>query len=261
MEKFLPPAENRGGGARKKSTKDEVFGYDLPPKTLVLTFDDGPHPRYTQQVLDILAKYGIKAVFFQVGRNLGPEVVSSDAKLTTTSAVCAKILAQGSSLGNHSYSHPVLPKMDEAGYTKEIDTTSSLLKEILKQEPVLFRPPYGAINQNILNKVRSENMKAILWNVDSEDWADPVPNSVAQRVVTEVEKEGRGIVLFHDIHKVGIEALPQVIDALQVDGFKFGYWNGSGFVVDGTRGGGAQEPAQASPVYRESWAAVVGIDE
>ena len=261
MEKALPPAENRGGDVKKKSTKDEVFGYDLPPKTLVLTFDDGPHPRYTQQVLDVLAKYGIKAVFFQVGRNLGPEVVSSDARLTATAAVSGKILAQGSSLGNHSYSHPVLPKMDEAGYTKEIDTTSSLLKEILKQEPVLFRPPYGAINESILNKVRSENMKAILWNVDSEDWADPVPNSVAQRVVTEAEKEGRGIVLFHDIHKVGLEALPQVIEALRADGFKFAYWNGSGFVTDATRGVGAQEVVQASPVYRESWAAVIGIDE
>jgi hypothetical protein len=148
MQKVMPPADSRGGG-KKKSTKDELFGYELPPKTLVLTFDDGPHPRYTQQVLDVLAKYGIKAVFFQVGRNLGPEGVSSAAKLTATAAVSAKILAQGSSLGNHSYSHPVLPKLDQAGYTKEIDTTSSLLKEILKQDPVLFRPPYGAIRCRI----------------------------------------------------------------------------------------------------------------
>ena len=220
MEKALPPAENRGGDVKKKSTKDEVFGYDLPPKTLVLTFDDGPHPRYTQQVLDVLAKYGIKAVFFQVGRNLGPEVVSSDARLTATAAVSGKILAQGSSLGNHSYSHPVLPKMDEAGYTKEIDTTSSLLKEILKQEPVLFRPPYGAINESILNKVRSENMKAILWNVDSEDWADPVPNSVAQRVVTEAEKQGRGIILFHDTKAQTAAMLPAFLRYLKDNGYR-----------------------------------------
>ena len=261
MEKALPAMESRGAG-KKKSTKDEVFGYDLPAKTLVLTFDDGPHARYTQQILDILAKYGIKGIFFQVGRNLGPETTASDAKLIATAALSTKILAQGSSLGNHSYSHPVLPKLDEAGYSKEIDTTSSLLRIILKQEPVLFRPPYGAINENILTKVRGENMKAILWNVDSEDWADPVPNSVAQRVVTEAEKQGRGIILFHDIHKVGVEALPQVIEALQADGFKFAYWNGSGFVTDATRGvAGVQETPQASPVYRESWAAVIGIDE
>ena len=260
MEKSLPPAESRGGG-KKKSTTDEIFGTDLPPKTLVLTFDDGPHPRYTAQVLDILTKYGIKGIFFQVGRNLGPETTESGAKLTKTAAVSDEILKQGSALGNHSYSHPVLPKMDEAGYTKEIDTTSFLLKTISKQDPVLFRPPYGAINESILTKVRGEKMKAILWNVDSEDWADPVPNSVAQRVVQEMEKQGRGIVLFHDIHKVGLEALPQVIEALQKDGFRFGYWNGSGFVVDSTRGfESAQEAPKASPIYRESWAAIIGID-
>ena len=261
MEKLMPPAESRGGG-KKKSTKDEVFGGELPPKTLVLTFDDGPHARYTPQVLEVLQKYGLKAVFFQVGRNLGPETTESGAKLAPTAAISDKILQQGSALGNHSYSHPVLPKLDEAGYTKEIDTTSALLRAIQKQDPVLFRPPYGAINQNILHKVRSENMKAILWNVDSEDWADPVPNSVAQRVVQEAEKQGRGIILFHDIHKVGLEALPQVIEALQKDGFQFAHWNGSAFVVEGTRGlTTAQEAAQAAPLYRESWAAIIGIDD
>jgi peptidoglycan/xylan/chitin deacetylase (PgdA/CDA1 family) len=261
MQNALPPAASRGGG-KKTSTKDEMFGYDLPPKTLVLTFDDGPHPRYTPQILEILQKYGLKAVFFQVGRNLGPESLESGAKLTITAAMSTRILEQGSVLGNHSYSHPVLPKMDAAGYTKEIDSTSALLKDIQKQDPVLFRPPYGAINQEILDKVRSENMKAVLWNIDSEDWADPVPNSVAQRVVTEAEKAGRGIILFHDIHKISIEALPQIIETLEKDGFRFASWNGSTFAVEGTRGlETAQETPQASTIYRESWAAVIGIDD
>ncbi len=261
VEGSLPPAESRGGGTKKPASGEE-FGTDLPAKTLVLTFDDGPHPRYTDKMLEILNKYGLKAVFFQVGRNLGPESTEAGVKLTATSAVSTRILAQGSSLGNHSYSHPVLPKMDEAGYTKEIDTTSSLLTAILKEPPVLFRPPYGAINAGILAKVKSANMKAILWNVDSEDWADPVPNSIVQRVVQEVEKQGHGIVLFHDIHKVTLEVLPQLIETLQRDGYKFASWNGNGFAVEGTRGvDTAQTQAPAAAVYRESWAAVVGIDD
>jgi peptidoglycan/xylan/chitin deacetylase (PgdA/CDA1 family)/uncharacterized caspase-like protein/TolA-binding protein len=261
MRNTLPATENRGG-AKKKTSQDEMFGTDFPPKTVALTFDDGPHPRYTAQILDILQKYGLKAVFFQVGRNLGPETLESDPKLAPTAALSTRILEQGSSLGNHSYSHPVLPKMDAAGYTREIDTTSALLKDIQKRDPVLFRPPYGAINQGILDKVRSENMKAVLWNVDSEDWADPVPNSVAQRVVTETEKAGRGIILFHDIHKIAIEALPQIIEALRKDGFQFASWNGTAFAVEGTRGvGTAQETPQGEPVYRESWAAIIGIDD
>ena len=261
LEGTLPPAETRGGGAKKKTSNGEVFGTDLPPKTLVLTFDDGPHPRYTDQILEILKKYGLKAVFFEVGRNLGPETTDADAKLAPTAAVSTRILAQGSTLGNHSYSHPVLPKMDEAGYTKEIDTTSALLTTIVKQPPVLFRPPYGAINAGILSKVQSEKMKAILWNVDSEDWADPVPNSIAQRVLQEVEKQGHGIILFHDIHKVTLEVLPQLIETLQKDGFQFASWNGSAFAVEGTRGlETAQSQPAPAPIYRESWAAVIGID-
>ncbi len=261
IEGSLPQAESRGGGAKKKTSNGELFGTDLPPKTLVLTFDDGPHPRYTDQILEILKKYGLKAVFFQVGRNLGPETTEANAKLTATAAVSTRILAQGSTLGNHSYSHPVLPKMDEAGYTKEIETTSALLTTILREPPVLFRPPYGAINAGILAKVQSDKMKAILWNVDSEDWADPVPNSVAQRVVQEVEKQGHGIILFHDIHKVTLEVLPSLIETLQKDGYRFASWNGSAFAVEGTRGlDTAQTPAAPASIYRDSWAAVIGID-
>jgi peptidoglycan/xylan/chitin deacetylase (PgdA/CDA1 family)/Flp pilus assembly protein TadD len=153
IEGQLPPAESRGAGQKKSSA--EVFGNALPPKTLVLTFDDGPHPRYTDQILEILKKYNLKAVFFEVGRNLGPETTDASAKLAPTAAVSERILAQGSVLGNHSYSHPVLSKMSEAGYTKEIDTTNALLTSILKQHPVLFRPPYGAINDAIVAKVQT----------------------------------------------------------------------------------------------------------
>ena len=259
IEGQLPPAESRGAGQKKSSA--EVFGNALPPKTLVLTFDDGPHPRYTDQILEILKKYNLKAVFFEVGRNLGPETTDASAKLAPTAAVSERILAQGSVLGNHSYSHPVLSKMTEAGYTKEIDTTNALLTSILKQPPVLFRPPYGAINDAIVAKVQADKMQPILWNVDSEDWADPVPNSIAQRVVQEVEKQGRGIILFHDIHKITIEVLPSVIETLEKDGYHFVSWNGSAFAPEATRG---LDTAQAAPPamapYRESWAAVIGID-
>jgi tetratricopeptide (TPR) repeat protein len=196
-----------------------------------------------------------------VGRNLGPETTEAGAKLTATAAVSARILAQGSTLGNHSYSHPVLPKMTEAGYTEEIETTSALLTTIMKEPPVLFRPPYGAINAGILSKVQDAKMKAILWNVDSEDWADPVPNSIAQRVVQEVEKQGHGIILFHDIHKVTLEVLPSLIETLQKDGYQFASWNGSAFAVEGMRGldTAQTQPAPAS-IYRDSWAAVIGVD-
>ncbi len=264
-ESELPPAESRGGAAPK--SKLEMFGTEMPPKTVALTFDDGPHPRYTDQVLAILKKYGLHAVFFEVGKNLGTTSAKNGDKDAVTLGPIApasyRILESGSTLGNHSYSHPVLPKLDEAALTREIDSTSTLLTYIVKTPPVLFRPPYGATNQNILTKVQSDNMKTVIWNVDSEDWADPVPNSVAKRVITEVEKQHRGIILFHDIHKVGIEALPTVIDTLQADGYKFVSWNGTAFAPSDTRGGQGAATATPSPTqpYHDSWAAIIGIDD
>ena len=261
LDASLPPAESRGGAKRKN--KLEMFGTELPAKTLVLTFDDGPHARYTDRVLAILKRYGVQGVFFQVGKNLGTLDEKNTVTLGPAASASYHVLEAGSAIGNHSYSHPVLPKMDEAGYTKEIESTNALLAYILKGEPVLFRPPYGASNEEILTRVQADKMKTVIWNIDSEDWADPVPNSIAQRVVTGVEKQGRGIILFHDIHKRTLDVLPQVIEALQGDGYQFVSWNGTGFGATGTRGG--QEAAAASvaaaPPYRESWAALIGIDE
>ena len=260
-ESQLPPAESRGGAATK--SKLEMFGTELPPKTIALTFDDGPHPRYTDQVLAILKKYGLHAVFFEVGKNLGTAGEKNEVTLGPTAAASYRILESGSILGNHSYSHPVLPKLDAAALTKEIDSTSALLTYIVKSPPVLFRPPYGAANADILAKIQADNMKTVIWNVDSEDWADPVPNSVAQRVITQVEKQHHGIVLFHDIHKVGLDALPIVIETLQADGYKFVSWNGTAFAPPNTRG---EQTEVAAPVpvaqpYHESWAAIIGIDD
>jgi len=259
-ESQLPPAESRGGAATK--SKLEIFGTEMPQKTVALSFDDGPHPRYTDQVLAILTKYNLHAVFFEVGKNLGTTGDNNAVTLGPIAPASYRVLEAGNTLGNHSYSHPVLPKLDEAALDKEIDSTSTLLTYILKSPPVLFRPPYGAVNQNILTKIQAENMKTIIWNVDSEDWADPVPNSVAQRVISEVEKQHRGIILFHDIHKTGIEALPAVIDTLQADGYTFVTWNGTAFAPSGTRG--AQVAATPAPAatqpYHDSWAAIIGID-
>jgi peptidoglycan/xylan/chitin deacetylase (PgdA/CDA1 family)/uncharacterized caspase-like protein len=260
IDSQLPPAESRGGAAARN--KLEISGLELPRKTVALTFDDGPHPRYTDQVLAILKKYELHAVFFEVGKNLGT-VNGNEVRLGSNAAVSYRILASGSFIGNHTYSHPVLPKLDPADQAKEIDSTSLLLTNILKSPPVLFRPPYGAANAGILSEVLLDKMKTVIWNVDSEDWADPVPNSVAQRVIAEVEKQQRGIILFHDIHKVALDALPVVIETLEADGYNFVTWNGTSFGAPETRGQ-QQEAASPPPAvqpYRESWAAIIGIDD
>ena len=259
-EAGLPPSESRGVG--KKANPNELFGSELPPKTLLLTFDDGPHPRYTDRILQVLNKYQVHAVFFELGRILGTVGKNGEITLSPASAVSYRVLESGSTIANHSYSHALLTKLDEAGYTGEIEETDKLLKHILKSDPVLFRPPYGASNDAILERVQAEHLKSMIWNIDSLDWADPVPNSVFQRVLAEVDKRGHGIILFHDIHLRALELLPQLIETLQAQGYQFASWGANGASTGEVRGTQAPAaPAAVQAPYRESWAAIVGIDD
>lgn len=258
-EPDLPPAETRGG--TRKRNPSELFGSEFPRKTLLLTFDDGPHPRYTSQILETLKKYGVPAVFFEVGRNLGTIDKSGNVKLSPGAAVSSQVLASGSTLGNHTFSHPVLPKLEAAAYTREIEETNSLIAAIMKSEPTVFRPPYGASNDAILSVTQSRNMKSLIWNIDSLDWADPVPSSITQRVLKEVQQYGRGIILFHDIHKRTAELLPELIEKLQADGYTFVSWNGNGIGSEKRGLEQAENSGVSANSYRESWAVVIGIDE
>jgi len=256
----LLPEDHTRGKEPKPNTAD-IYGRELPPKTLLLTFDDGPHPRYTDQILEILKANNLHAVFFQVGRNIGTFGAGDAIKLTKSAQASYRILEQGSALGNHSYTHPLLPKLTPAKYSDEIASTNKLLKYVLNADPALFRPPYGASNAGIQQVVVSDKLKSMIWNIDSMDWADPVPNSVAQRVLRQVAREGRGIILFHDIHKRAIEVLPDLIATLDKNGYRFASWNGSGFSVNDSRGVQTVAlPQTGGPPYRESWAAVIGID-
>ncbi|HTQ87682.1 MAG TPA: polysaccharide deacetylase family protein, partial [Candidatus Solibacter sp.] len=257
------PAAEAPAPEKKKKGVNAIMGPELPPKTLLLTFDDGPHPRYTDGILAILKKYKLEAVFFELGRNLGSFGKDGDVKWTTASAASYRIMDQGSTLANHSYSHPVLTKLDPAGYTREIETTDTLLREIEKADPVLFRPPYGATNEAIAEFVAAQKMRMMLWNIDSMDWADPIPKSIAQRVLDRIAVVGRGIILFHDIHARAAEVLPSLIETLQAQGYRFTSWKGNDFSAQA-----ALPPQSASPStaafespYRESWAVVIGIDD
>lgn len=245
----------------------ETFGRQLPDKTLLLTFDDGPHPRHTDAVLAILGRYGLTGVFFAVGRNIGKLNDSGTPVYDRRAEVSRRVLAAGSVLGNHSYTHANLPKLDAATLTREIGETQALLKSLAPDTPPLFRPPYGARNKAVLTELGAQALRSIQWNIDSMDWSDPVASSVADRVIAEVEKQGRGIILFHDIHTRAVDALPTVLDTLIARGYRFARWDGKDFTVDGAAvpvippGATDTAPPAAGAPYRESWAVVIGIDD
>jgi peptidoglycan/xylan/chitin deacetylase (PgdA/CDA1 family)/uncharacterized caspase-like protein len=262
--------EDPGGGLRGAAKGSEVFGDDFPSKTVALTFDDGPHPRYTEQVLALLRKYGIRACFFELGSNLGSVSEKGEVSLVRTAEVAKKALEAGHTLANHSFSHPQLPKLTEEGRAREIDRTNTLLERVAGRKPDLFRAPYGARNQQILEKVKADGLKSVMWNIDSLDWADPIPESIAMRVLGELAKKQRGIVLFHDIHKQSVMALSPVIEELLRQEYTFLGYDAGQFVATAKPKG--VERAQSDPgvaasggparaLYRESWALVIGIND
>jgi peptidoglycan/xylan/chitin deacetylase (PgdA/CDA1 family)/uncharacterized caspase-like protein len=239
----------------------ETYGGKLPPKTLLLTFDDGPHPRYTDRILEILRQHQIKSVFFELGVNLG--TMKHNRIQPTRAALAARHLVEaGYAIGSHGFSHGVLPAMSDREIGAEIDDTNRLLQTVVNIQTPLFRPPYGARDTKVLAALEAHRMRSILWNIDSKDWADPVAKSIANRVIAGARRSDHGIILLHDIHERTIDALPLIIDTLRADGYRFLSWNGEGFVEEPLEATAPPTPTAEPPppLYRESWAVVVGID-
>ncbi len=270
-----PPA------AGKPETGPEIFGTGLPPKVVALTFDDGPHPVYTAEITAILKQYGAPGTFFEVGNNLGTVGPDGAAHLGKNAEISRQLLAEGYIVGNHSMTHAQLSKKTGDALREEILGNDKLLKAIDPDRPPLFRFPYGARNAEGKQILAEQHLTSVMWNVDSMDWADPIPNSIADRVMREIDQNGRGIVLFHDIHERTVKALPLVMSRLVAEGYQFAGWDGKGFTVQKpgeTRGfvdvpqdaaGAAPTPAAAASMAAvsdtttegDSWAVVIGVDD
>ena len=260
-----PEATEPGMRGKAKKAKDEsegeVFGAGLPAKTLVLTFDDGPHGTYTNEIAAILKQYGAPAIFFQVGSNLGSVGADGKPKLIPKAEVSRKLLAAGYTLANHSLTHAQLSKKSGEALKTEVLNTDELLKAVDARRSILFRFPYGARNEEGLKLLEASHLRSVMWNIDSLDWADPVPASIAERVLKTVDKEGRGIILFHDIHERTVKALPAILDRLVAEGYQFAGWDGSGFAVAKGAAPASAPTAASAAGYADSWAIVIGIDD
>lgn len=174
-------------------------------KVVALTFDDGPNPATTNQALDTLSKYGIKATFFVLGKNI-----------SGNEEILKRMKADGHVIGNHSWSHPVLSKLSLDEAKKQITDTEDALTKVLGSSSKLMRPPYGAITDDIRNSL---DLSFIMWDVDSLDWKSKNEASI----LTEIQRQVRNgsIILMHDIHAETVNALPKIIDYLKEQGYHF----------------------------------------
>jgi peptidoglycan/xylan/chitin deacetylase (PgdA/CDA1 family)/uncharacterized caspase-like protein len=260
----IVPYTTPSGKSGEEADQREIFGTSLPPKTVVLTFDDGPHARYTDDILDILKRYDAPAIFFHLGRNLGTVDAQGHVKPGANAAVAKRVLAAGHLLANHSFSHSVMAKLGDEAVRVEAANTEALLDAAGRQPSQLFRFPYGARSESTLHTIEGLKLHSMMWSVDSLDWADPVPKSIAERVLAEVDKAQRGVILFHDIQGRTVQALPVVLDQLVADGYRFATWRDGKFVVSAPKKPSADASLAATAgdtLYRDSHALIVGIDQ
>ncbi|MCI0129649.1 MULTISPECIES: polysaccharide deacetylase family protein [Enterococcaceae] len=175
-------------------------------KKVALTFDDGPNNTSSLQILDTLKKYNIKATFFMLG-----------SMVDTYPDVVKKIHEAGHDIGNHTYDHKDLTKLDEASIKQEIDSTNQKIEKLTGEKPTLLRPPYGAYNERV-TKVEP-NMSIALWNIDTLDWKTHNPTAILGEVKKELQPHS--IVLMHDIHQDSADSLENVIKFLKSQDYTF----------------------------------------
>ena len=174
-----------------------------------MTFDDGPHPKNTPYLLDLLKERNIKATFYLIGN-----------RVLTWPKIAARIAEEGHEIGNHSWSHPFLTKLGPKSVLREIDKTTNAIWQTTGRPPVTFRPPYGAFTRSQRTSLHStRKLPTILWSVDPADWRRPGANVVANRILKHSHQGA--IILSHDIHRGTIQAMPKTLDGLTARGYTF----------------------------------------
>jgi peptidoglycan/xylan/chitin deacetylase (PgdA/CDA1 family) len=176
-------------------------------KCVALTFDDGPGP-YTKRLLAMLRKEKVHATFFSVG-----EMVAARP------GVEKQIAKEGHEIGNHSWSHPALPKLTSTAILSQLDRTARTIAKATGTKPTLVRPPYGAYTTRVRKLIGGEHDPVVLWSVDPLDWKYRNSNSVYHRVTSQT-KPG-SIVLMHDIHGTTVAAVPRIIANLRARHYHF----------------------------------------
>jgi peptidoglycan/xylan/chitin deacetylase (PgdA/CDA1 family) len=182
---------------------------DSQHKAIALTFDDGPWPKTTTQILDILKENNIKATFFWVGRYL-----------QTYPEIGKQVAAAGHAIGNHTWNHQYL-KYNEDGAAREIDRTSSLIEELTGVQTSMFRPPGGILNNGLAAYAQKKNYAVVMWSADSFDWRT-LTESLMDNVMRQASSGG--IVLMHDgggNRARTVKALPDIIARFRKEGYIF----------------------------------------
>lgn len=190
-----------------KLDPSEMLGDELKDREFLLTFDDGPTPTggYTERYMSLLGEHHMSVFFFTLGNAL-------ERRLGSTTAESMHTLYENQCLASHGYIHKPHPRLPD--WQESLTKTSDLVKQINPEiKSVMFRPPYGQRQIELVQFLSQSGSRVILWNIDSQDWSNKISaEEVKDRIKKLMLLKRHGIILFHDVHPKGLVALPDIFD-------------------------------------------------
>jgi len=187
---------------------------DAAQKTVYLTFDDGPVPEATPDVLDILDSFGVKATFFWVGENL-----------IKYPHLAQEVVSRGHEAGNHTYNHWSGWSVSAEEYKANVLKADTIMRDVLGEDRKnrLFRPPYGKMRREVYKWLIQEGYTIVLWDLVTHDYNRRYRPEEIERICYKYVRDG-SIILMHDSIKASkntLVVLPNIIHRLQTEGYRF----------------------------------------
>lgn len=202
-----------GGASAFGPDSEVVWNVKTDQKLVALTFDDGPNPKFTPQILDVLKQFDAKATFFVLGKRvqLYPQIAIREVN-------------EGHEIANHTFDHHFLRNVDPDKLKQEIEQTQEIIFDVTEQIPRVFRPPGGIYNQTLIDLAKQDKFTVVMWSwyQDTKDWKRPGVDKIVQTVLNNVHNGD--IILFHDLEgdcSQTVEALKIVLPELKKQGYQF----------------------------------------
>ncbi|WP_229073110.1 polysaccharide deacetylase family protein [Actinoplanes sp. DH11] len=220
------PLEASAAPAVPAAAADCAGGY------VALTYDDGPNPSNTTNLLNALRSNGLRATMFNTGQNAAAH----------PGLVAAQVSA-GMWVANHSYTHPHMLTLSAAQMSSELSRTQSAIQAAGGGTPVLFRPPYGETNGTLASAASALGLRTVTWDVDSQDWNGASTAQIVQAAST--LRDGQ-IILMHDQYAATVAAIPQIAAGLRSRGLCAGMISPTTGRAVAPGGGGTTPPPGGS---------------
>jgi polysaccharide deacetylase family sporulation protein PdaB len=190
-----------------------VWSVATDKKLIALTFDDGPNPVYTPQILDLLNEYDAKATFFVLGK-----------RVQMYPAIAIREVNEGHEIANHTFDHHYLKNVTPQKLIEEIRQTQEVIFDITEQIPHVFRPPGGYYNNALLDLTREDKLTVVMWSwyQDTKDWKRPGIVNIVNTVLSHVHNGD--IILLHDLQgdcSQTVGALRVILPELKKQGYQF----------------------------------------